>query len=59
MLRMKRLAAAIAMIAAGTSAPTPIAANVKPSNHEGKYLMNRSGTAKFELAGLSPAAIAM
>jgi hypothetical protein len=49
----------MAMIAAGTSAPTPLAAKAKPSNHEGRSLMIRSGTAKLGLVSFSPAAIAM
>src|SRR5919199_1669480 len=37
MLRVNRLAAAIDITAAGTSAPMAIAANAKPSNQLGKY----------------------
>ena len=58
-LRVKRFAAAIDMTAAGTKAPIAIAANANPSNHDGKYWMNRSGTAKFLSVGLIPAAIAI
>ncbi len=47
-LRVYRLAAAIDMIAAGTSAPMPIAANATPTNHDGKKCRNSAGTAKFE-----------
>ena len=35
------------MMAAGTSAPMPIAANATPTNHDGKYWRNSAGTAKF------------
>ena len=35
MLRVNRLAAAIDMIAAGTSAPMAIAAKATPTNHDG------------------------
>jgi len=58
-LRVKRLAAAIDITAAGTSAPIAIAANATPVNHDGKKCRKRSGTASFGLAGCSPAAIAM
>ena len=43
-LRVKRLAAAIDMTAAGTRAPMAIAAKATPTNHDGKTLRNRSGT---------------
>ena len=39
--------------------PIAIAANAKPSNHDGKYFRNRSGTANVAAAGLMPAAIVM
>jgi hypothetical protein len=58
-LRVNRLAAAIDMTAAGTSAPMAIAANATPTNHDGKKCRNRSGTAKLGLDGVMPAAIAM
>jgi len=35
-LRVNKFAAAIDMMAAGTSAPMPIAAKVTPANHAGK-----------------------
>ena len=38
------LAAAIDMIAAGTSAPTAIAAKQNPTNHEGNIFTNSAGT---------------
>src|SRR3954454_18527690 len=59
MLRVKRWAAAIDITAAGTSAPTAIAANATPTNHDGKTLRNRSGTAKFGLVTEMPRAMAM
>src|SRR6184192_2387555 len=66
MLRVHRLAAAIDMIAAGTRAPMPIAANAMPANHDENWLSNSSGTivlpsglpvAAF-VSGLTPAVIA-
>ncbi len=57
---VNRFAAAIDMIAAGTSAPIAIAANATPRNHDGKYLSNSTGTTEFAFSpGLMPAAIAM
>ena len=47
MLRVYRFAAAIDMIAAGTSAPMPIAAKATPTNHDGKWCRNSAGTAKL------------
>ena len=44
MLRVNRFAAAIDMIAAGTSAPMPIAANAMPANHDGNIRSNSTGT---------------
>ncbi len=44
MLRVNRFAAAIDMIAAGTSAPMPIAANATPANQRGNICWNSSGT---------------
>jgi len=55
-LRVKRLAAAIDITAAGTSAPIAMAANATPWNHGGKNFRNRSGTASLGLAGLIAAA---
>src|SRR5919112_2505445 len=52
MLRVNRLAAAIDMTAAGTSAPMAMAPNAMPTNQDGKTLRNRSGTAKFALVGV-------
>src|SRR4051794_6511759 len=59
MLRVNRFAEAIDITAAGTSAPIAIAANAKPSNQDGKYFRNRSGTANVAADGLMPAAIVM
>ena len=66
MLRVHRLAAAIDMIAAGTSAPMPIAANAMPANHDENWLSNSTGTIVLPSAlpvaafvsGLTPAVIA-
>jgi hypothetical protein len=58
-LRVNRLADAIDMTAAGTSAPMAIAPKATPTNHDGKTLRKRSGTAKFAFVGLMPRAIAM
>src|ERR1700694_923211 len=44
MLRVNRLAAAIDMIEAGTSAPMAIAAKAKPTNQDGNICTNRPGT---------------
>jgi hypothetical protein len=54
MFRVKRLAAAIDMIAAGTSAPMPIAAKATPANHDGNTCSSSAGTAKFALNCLKP-----
>ena len=66
MLRVNRFAAAIDMIAAGTSAPMPMAANATPANQSGNILSNSSGTTVLRVrlaarrsSGLMPAAIAM
>ena len=45
MLRVHRFAAAIDMIAAGTSAPITIAANATPANQGGNSFSNSCGTA--------------
>src|SRR5690242_21345510 len=45
MLRVNRLAAPIDMIAAGTSAPSAIAAKQKPANQGGKLALINAGTA--------------
>jgi hypothetical protein len=60
------LAAAIDMIAAGTSAPMPIAANARPANQSGKFWSNSIGMIVFGsglpvallVTGVTPAAIA-
>src|SRR5579864_5987646 len=44
MLRVNRLAAAIDMMEAGTSAPIAMAPKAKPANHEGNIWRNRPGT---------------
>src|SRR5438270_6025917 len=44
MLRVNRFAAAMDIIDAGTSAPIAIAANAKPTNHDGNISRNRPGT---------------
>src|ERR1035437_3898902 len=62
MLRLKRLAAAIDMIAAGTSAPTAMAAKATPVNQLGNIFWKRSAMALLlpnALLGLIPAAMAM
>src|SRR5579859_4061059 len=62
MLRVKRLAAAMDMIAAGTSAPMAMAAKPKPTNQSGKTFRNRPGTANCApkvLSGFTPVATAM
>src|SRR3712207_7327416 len=43
-LRVNRFAAAIDMMAAGTIAPTPIAANARPAVHSGSVSENHCGT---------------
>src|SRR5581483_2119083 len=59
MLRVNRLAAAIDMIAAGTSAPMATAANATPANQLGKTSRKRSGAASLLFVVLIPSAIAM
>src|SRR6266487_3677932 len=67
MLRVKRFAAAMDMMAAGTRAPMPTAANATPANQPGNILSNSSGTTVLlstvpcvaPASGLIPAAIAM
>ena len=65
MFRVHRLAAAIDMIAAGTSAPMPIAAKATPANQAGNIWSKSSGTTVFGSGfpsvtiGWTPAAIAM
>src|SRR5919112_3490304 len=58
-LRVNRLAAAIDITAAGTSAPIAIAPKATPTNHDGNTLRKRSGTAKLGFSGVIPRAIAM
>src|SRR6185503_18867719 len=64
MLRVNRFAAAIDMIAAGTSAPMAIAANATPANQLGKAFSKNCGTTSCALGlpsspiGFVPAAIA-
>ncbi len=58
MLRVHRLAAAIDMIAAGTSAPMPIAANATPANQLGNSFSNSCGTACWAFSTWTPAAMA-
>ncbi len=50
MLRVNRLAAAIDMMAAGTSAPIAIAAKATPANHDGKTAWKKCGTASCAFA---------
>jgi hypothetical protein len=45
MFRVNRFAAAIDMIAAGTSAPMPIAANATPANQSGNMVSKSCGIA--------------
>ena len=61
MLRAKRLAAAIDMIAAGTRAPIAIAEKATPANQSGNSCAKRTGTIVFGSSpiGWTPAAIAM
>ena len=56
MLRVQRFAAAIDMIAAGTSAPIAIAANATPANQLENSESNRAGTDCCGLSTLTPAA---
>ena len=58
MLRVHRLAAAIDMMAAGTSAPMAIAAKATPANHGLNSCSNSCGMASWGLSTLTPAAIA-
>src|SRR5919112_6887084 len=64
MLRLKVLAAAIDMIAAGTSAPIAMAAKATPANHAGNMSSNSCGITSCALGspsspiGCVPAAIA-
>src|SRR6478672_1435278 len=58
MLRVHRFAAAIDMIAAGTSAPMTIAAKATPANQAGNSFSNSCGTDCCGLVTLTPAAIA-
>ena len=66
MLRVHRLAAAIDMIAAGTSAPIPMAANAMPAKNELNWVSNSTGMIVLVsgrpvaslVIGLTPAAIA-
>src|SRR5262245_21166672 len=58
-LRVKRFAAAIDMIDAGTNAPIAIAANANPTNHDGNICRNSPGTthcAPYGACGWIPAA---
>src|SRR5262245_15316701 len=50
MFRVNRFAAAIAMMADGTSAPMAMAAYAMPANQLGKFSWNRCGTASCALA---------
>src|ERR671932_1109268 len=62
MLRVNRLAAAMDMMDAGTSAPMAIAANAKPTNHDGNTCRNRPGTihwAPYGACGCTLAAMPM
>src|SRR6478752_3040127 len=58
MLRVQRFAAAIDMIAAGTSAPMTIAAKATPANHGENSFSNSCGTDCCGFATFTPAAIA-
>ena len=58
MLRVHRFAAAIDMIAAGTSAPITIAAKATPANQSGNSFSNSCGTACCGLVTFTPAAMA-
>src|ERR1035437_1382414 len=62
MLRLNRLAAAIDITAAGTSAPTAMAAKATPVNQLGNIFWKRSAMALLlpnAAVGLMPAAMAM
>ena len=56
MLRVNRLAAAMDMMAAGTSAPMTMAAKAIPANQLGKTRWNRNGTASCAFAPLASTA---
>src|SRR3954454_9439132 len=58
MLRVHRFAAAIDMMAAGTSAPMAMAANARPANQLGNSFSNSAGTDCCALVTLMPAAMA-
>ena len=61
-LRVKRFAAAIDMMEAGTSAPMAIAAKAKPTNHDGNICTKRPGTTHWApngALGCTPAASPM
>jgi hypothetical protein len=55
-LRVKRLAAPMLMIAAGTRAPIAIAAKANPANHPGNKILKRSGTTSLLFESFRPAA---
>jgi hypothetical protein len=62
MFLVNRLAAAMDIIEAGTSAPIEIAAKAKPANQDGKKVLIRPGTAPLlpnPARGLTCAAIAI
>src|SRR5271163_3027439 len=59
MLRVKVLAAPIDITAAGTSAPSAIAAKQKPANQSGKAQSTNCGTASVGELTLTPAATAI
>src|SRR6476646_4461015 len=56
--RVKRLAQAMDMIAAGTSAPMAMLAKATPTNQDGKDARNSAGTAKLAPYWVKPAAYA-
>src|SRR3954452_4176369 len=58
MLRVHRFAAAIDMMAAGTSAPMAMAGNASPANQLGNSFSNSAGTDCWALVTLMPAAMA-
>ena len=57
MLRVNRFAAAIDMIAAGTSAPIATAAKATPANQDGNTASNSAGTACCALPPRWPLAV--
>src|SRR4029077_20521833 len=59
MLRVNVLAAPIDITAAGTSAPSAIAAKQKPANQSGNAQSTSCGTASCGVATFTPAAIAI